>query len=70
VEATFFSLLMSVYNAGQQGSQVVGGYLYDWYGFTPLVLVSAGATALILLIVPYLRVSEIEARAQAAAATA
>jgi predicted MFS family arabinose efflux permease len=68
VEATFFALLMSVYNAGQQGSQVVGGYLYDWYGFTPLVLVSAAATALILLVVPYLGVSEIEARAQAAAA--
>ena len=45
VEATFFALLMSVYNAGQQGSQVVGGYFYDWKGFTPLVLVSAVATA-------------------------
>jgi predicted MFS family arabinose efflux permease len=68
VEGTFFALLMSVYNAGMQGSQVVGGYLYDALGFTPLVLISAAATALILVMVPVLRVSEIEARARAAAA--
>jgi predicted MFS family arabinose efflux permease len=35
VEATFFALLMSVLNAGNQSSQVVGGYLYDWLGYTP-----------------------------------
>jgi MFS family permease len=67
VEGTFFALLMSVYNAGQQGSQVVGGYLYDWLGFTPLVLISSVATALILVMVPYLRASEIEARARTVA---
>jgi MFS family permease len=67
VEGTFFALLMSVYNAGQQGSQVVGGYLYDWVGFTPLVFISATATMLVLIMVPWLRVSEIEARSRAAA---
>jgi MFS family permease len=67
VEGTYFALLMSVYNAGQQGSQVVGGYLYDWLGFTPLVFISAGATALVLVMVPWLRIPEIEARARLAA---
>ncbi len=42
MEATFFALLMSVYNAGQQLSRVLGGYLYDRVGFAPLVLISAG----------------------------
>jgi MFS family permease len=67
VEGTFFALLMSVYNAGQQGSQVVGGYLYDWVGFTRLVLISAGTTALMLIMVPWLRVRDIEAQARAQA---
>jgi len=68
VEATFFALLMSVYNGGAQGSQVVGGYLYDWLGYVPLVLISAGATALTWLLVPLVRIDEIERRARAAAA--
>ena len=38
VEATFFALLMSVFNGGTQLSQNVGGRLYDWYGYAPLVL--------------------------------
>ena len=29
VEGAFFALLMSVYNAGIQGSQWTGGHLYD-----------------------------------------
>jgi predicted MFS family arabinose efflux permease len=68
VEGTYFALLMSVYNAGQQGSQVVGGYLYDWFGFTPLVFISAVATALVLVMVPWLHIAAIEARARATAA--
>jgi predicted MFS family arabinose efflux permease len=67
VEGTYFALLMSVYNFGQQGSQVVGGYLYDWLGFTPLVFISAGATALVLVMVPWLDIRAIEARARAEA---
>jgi MFS family permease len=67
VEGTYFALLMSVYNAGQQGSQVVGGYLYDWLGFTPLVFISASATALVLVLVPWLDISAIEAKARAEA---
>ena len=40
VEGAFFALLMSVYNAGIQGSQWTGGHLYDFVGFEWLVLIS------------------------------
>jgi MFS family permease len=68
VEATFFALLMSVYNGGTQLSQIVGGRLYDWVGFTNLVLISSAMTALAWLLVPLVRMDYIEARARAAAA--
>ncbi len=67
VEATFFALLMSVYNGGVQGSQVIGGYLYDGLGYVPLVLISAAATALAWFLVPLVRIDRIEAKARAAA---
>ena len=66
VEATFFALLMSVYNGGAQGSQVVGGYLYDWVGYDRLIIVSAATTALVWLLVPLVGIEGIEARARAA----
>jgi MFS family permease len=65
VEATFFALLMSVFNAGTQGSQIVGGYLYDWLGLTPLIFISAVTTALAWLLVPLVNIDAIEARARA-----
>ncbi len=64
VEGTFFALLMSVFNGGTQGAQVVGGYLYDWLGYTPLVLISAGFTALAWLLVPLVRIDRIETKAR------
>ncbi len=64
VEATFFALLMSIFNGGAQLSQNVGGRLYDWYGYTPLVLISAGFTALAWVLVPFVRIDLIEARAR------
>jgi MFS family permease len=64
-EGTFFALLMSVYNLGTQGSQVTGGYLYDWMGYTPLVLISAAMTAAAWLLVPLVNIPEIERRARA-----
>jgi len=70
VEATFFALLMSVFNAGTQVSQVVGGYLYDWLGYTALVLISTAFTAMVWLLVPLVRIDRIEARARASAAEA
>ncbi len=67
VEGTFFALLMSVYNGGTQGSQVAGGYLYDWLGYTPLVLIAAAMTALAWVLVPFVRIDRIEASARAEA---
>jgi len=69
VEGTFFALLMSVYNGGTQGSQVAGGYLYDWLGYTPLVLIAAAMTALAWVLVPFVHIDRIEARTRAEAAT-
>lgn len=66
VEATFFALLMSVYNAGSQLSQNVGAQLYERYGYTPLVWISATMTALAWVLVPLLDVDRIEAQARAA----
>jgi predicted MFS family arabinose efflux permease len=60
VEATFFALLMSVYNAGTQLSQNVGARLYEGLGFTPLVLISATLTALAWVLVPLLDVDRLE----------
>jgi MFS family permease len=68
-EGTFFALLMSVFNAGTQLSTNLGGRLYDALGFTPLVLISAGVTALAWLLVPFVRIDRIEAAAREDAAT-
>jgi len=70
VEATFFALLMAVFNAGNQSSQVVGGYLYDGLGYAALVLISAAFTAVTWFLVPLVRIDRIEAKAQAAAVEA
>jgi MFS family permease len=68
VEATFFALLMSVFNGGVQGSQIVGGYLYDWLGYTPLIFISTGMTALAWFLVPLVKIHRIDAKARAEAA--
>jgi MFS family permease len=68
VEATFFALLMSVFNGGTQVSQITGGYLYDWLGYRPLVVISAAMTALTWLLVPLVKIDRIEARAREEAA--
>jgi predicted MFS family arabinose efflux permease len=57
LEATFFALLMSVFNMGTQLSQNVGAYLYTLLGegaqaYTWLVLISTLATAAVWLLVP------------------
>ncbi len=67
MEGTFFALLMSVFNGGTQLSQNVGGRLYDWFGYTPLIFISAGMTALAWLLVPLVNIDRIEAEARAAA---
>jgi predicted MFS family arabinose efflux permease len=70
VEGTFFALLMSVFNAGTQLSMNVGGRLYESYGFTTLVFISAAVTALAWVLVPFVRIDRIEARARATTAAA
>lgn len=70
VEATFFALLMSVFNGGTQSSQVVGGYLYDWLGYTALVLISAAFTAGAWFLVPLVKIDRIELKARAGAVEA
>jgi MFS family permease len=59
-EATFFALLMSVYNGAVQLSQITGGWLYDQLGFTPLILISAGFTGLCWFLVPLLQLEALE----------
>lgn len=59
-EATFFALLMSVYNGAVQFSQITGGWLYDQVGFTWLIFISAAFTALCWLLVPFLKLEELE----------
>ena len=70
VEATFFALLMSVYNLAVQLSTNVGARLYDRIGFTGLVVVSAVMTAMAYLLVPLVRIDAIETRARATGAGA
>lgn len=69
-EGTFFALLMSVYNAGVQGSQIVGGYLYDALGYQTLVVISAAATALTFALLPFVDIAAIDRRAHAATSAA
>ena len=67
VVATFFAFLMSVYNGGTQVSENIGARLYDSYGYTPLVLISTATTAAVWLLVPFVRIERIEAKAKRAA---
>jgi MFS family permease len=66
VEGTFFALLMSVFNLGQQASQWTGGQLYDLVGFRRLVLIAAAMTAVTWLMVPFVDIDRIEAKAREA----
>src|SRR5438105_6380861 len=65
-EGTFFALLISVYNVGTQGSQVFGGYVYQWTSYSTLVWISAAMTGAAYLLLPLVNIPEIEARARAA----
>jgi MFS family permease len=55
-EGTFFAALMSLANLGTAGGNFVGGWLYDAIGLTPLILVSALATAACWAIIPLIRI--------------
>ena len=64
-EGTCFALLMSIYNGGGQGSEIIGGWLYETVGYTPLILLSAACTALCWFLLPMVHVEQIEAHAVA-----
>ena len=66
VEATFFALLMSVYNVGTGLAQWTGGKLYDTLGWSALVWIGALMTAAVWLLVPLVRIDAIEAAARRA----
>jgi predicted MFS family arabinose efflux permease len=66
-EGMFFALLMSLYNAGVEGSAIIGGWLYDILGYTPLILISAAFTALCWVIVPLVHIERFETHATAKA---
>src|SRR2546426_6921788 len=61
-EGTFFALLMSVYNLGVQGSQVFGGYLYEWTSYSTLVWISAAMTAAAYVRLPLVDIPKIGGR--------
>jgi len=64
-EGTFFSALMSVYNLSAIGSANVGGRLFEAIGFRWLILVSGAATAVCWLVVPWIRLPDARAEAEA-----
>jgi predicted MFS family arabinose efflux permease len=65
-EATFFALLMSVYNLGTRSGEWTGANLYDWLGYAPLVLTSTAFTAAAWLLVPLVPIDAIQAAAREA----
>ena len=65
-EATFFALLMSINNLGMRSSEWTGANLYDWLGYTRLVLISTAFTAAAWLLVPLVPIDAIQAAAASA----
>lgn len=66
VEATFFALLMSVYNVAMRSSEWTGAHLYDLVGYTSLVLISTLFTAAVWLLVPLVPIDAIQTAAREA----
>ena len=64
-EGTFFAALMSINNLAGIASAYVGGKLYEAVGLQNLILISAAATAVCWLLVPYIRLPDPAGRAEA-----
>jgi len=62
-EATFFALLMSIYNFGSKSAEWTGANLYDWVGYNKLVVISTVFTAAAWLLVPLVPFDAIQAAA-------
>jgi len=54
-EAIVFAGLCSVLNLGSMGSGMLGGFLYDFIGYSWLVIISALFTLLCLFFIPHLK---------------
>ncbi len=65
-EASFFALLMSVYNVAMRSSEWTGAHLYDLVGYTRLVLISTVFTAAAWLLVPLVPIDAIQTAAREA----
>jgi len=59
VEGTIFAAVMALLNISQTFSSLVGSHLYEYYrlSYANLVLISAGATAAILPLIPFLKLT-------------
>lgn len=64
-EGTFFAALMSVNNLAAIASASVGGRLFEAVGLQKLVFISAAATAVCWLLVPFIRLPEPAANEEA-----
>lgn len=53
-----FALLMSFYNLGQSGADILGGFLFSLMGLPRLIVISAGFSFLTLLVLPFLAIPE------------
>ncbi len=57
-EGTFFAALMSINNLAGIASAYVGGKLFEVVGLRNLILISAAATAVCWLVVPFIRLPD------------
>jgi MFS family permease len=62
-EATFFALLMSIFNLGTKSAEWTGASLYGLMGYTRLVWLSTAFTAACWLLVPVVPIDAIQAAA-------
>jgi predicted MFS family arabinose efflux permease len=59
-EGFFYSCLTGISNLCGNGSAVLGGYVFDTWGYSATVIVASLTTACCLFIIPYLKLGEIK----------
>jgi predicted MFS family arabinose efflux permease len=57
-EGFFYACLTGISNLCGNGSGVLGGYIYDSFGYSATVIVASATTACCLLIIPHLKIGE------------
>ncbi len=55
---TVFAFLMSFYNLGIMGSSIFGGWLFQYTGLIPLIIISAVFSFFTIFLLPYLTIDE------------